>query len=229
MCAVTGDGRHVTEIGLARFESPNSVMYIGLVSTELAFVSVPCMPWHPLNWVSPNRLSQCGLAQDGCAMCCYCALLNIRLNRTQSCVLPSTTLQARNIQFGWISYLQGQNCDKIMGFKFCDTLKPHVGQMQDGRHPKNKISMSPIPVLELDFCVYCKVFNGEDRVSKWLQVMLSILRSFLKLSYTENIYHFFQSDLHYWYSMGIDIKFMHVSSFMLLSSNMVLSSVQHFK
>ena len=52
-----------------------------------------------------------------------------------------------------------------MGFKFCDTLKPHVGQIQDGRHQNNKISMSPIPVLELDFCVYCKVFNGEDRVS----------------------------------------------------------------
>ena len=43
----------------------------------------------------------------------------------------------------------------------------------------NKISMSPIPVVELDFCVYCKVFSGEDRVSWWLQVMVSILRSFL--------------------------------------------------
>ena len=52
-----------------------------------------------------------------------------------------------------------------MGFKFCDTLTPHVGQIQDGRHPNNKISMSPILVLELDFCVYCKVFNGEDKVS----------------------------------------------------------------
>ena len=52
-----------------------------------------------------------------------------------------------------------------MRFKFCDTLKPYVGQIQDGRHPNNKISMSPIPVLELDFCVYWKVFNGEDRVS----------------------------------------------------------------
>ena len=51
-----------------------------------------------------------------------------------------------------------------MGFKICDTLTPHVGH-QDGRHPNNKISMSPIPVLELDFCVYCKVFNSEDRVS----------------------------------------------------------------
>ena len=116
-----------------------------------------------------------------------------------------------------------------MGFKFCDTLKPHVGQIQDGRHPKNKISMSPIPVLELDFCVYCKVFNGEDRVSKWLQVMLSILRSFLKLSYTENIYHFLQSELHQifygnWYQI-----YAHVIFYVTVQLYMVLSSVQHFK
>ena len=52
-----------------------------------------------------------------------------------------------------------------MGFKFCDTSEPQFGQIQDGRHPNNKISMFPIPVLELDFCVYCKVFNGKDRVS----------------------------------------------------------------
>ena len=44
-------------------------------------------------------------------------------------------------------------------------LKSHVEQIQNGRHPNNKISMSPIPVLELDFCVYCKVCNGEDRLS----------------------------------------------------------------
>ena len=52
-----------------------------------------------------------------------------------------------------------------MGFKFCDTLTPHFGQIKDGRHPNNKISMFLIQVLEFDFCVYCKVFNGEDRVS----------------------------------------------------------------
>ena len=51
-----------------------------------------------------------------------------------------------------------------MGFKFCDTLKPHVGQIQDVLPPNNKINMSPVPVLELDFCIYCKVFIGEDRV-----------------------------------------------------------------
>ena len=48
-----------------------------------------------------------------------------------------------------------------MGFKFCDTLKPHAGQIQDGLHPKNKISTSLIPGLALDFCVYCKISNGE--------------------------------------------------------------------
>ena len=36
--------------------------------------------------------------------------------------------------------------------------------------------------------------------------MVSILRSFLKLNYTENIYHFLQNDIHYWCFMGIDIK-----------------------
>ena len=48
-----------------------------------------------------------------------------------------------------------------MGFKSCDTLKPHVGQIQDVRHPNNKINMSPIPVLELDFCVYCNVLMAK--------------------------------------------------------------------
>ena len=52
-----------------------------------------------------------------------------------------------------------------MGVKLCDTLKPHVEQIQDGRHPNNKINMSTVPVLEYNFCVYFKVFNGKDRVS----------------------------------------------------------------
>ena len=52
-----------------------------------------------------------------------------------------------------------------MGFKFCDTLEPHDGQIKDGHQPNNNSSISPIPVLELDFCVYCKAFNGKDRVS----------------------------------------------------------------
>ena len=91
MCAVSGDGWHVTEMRLARFESSNSV--------RVDIVSI------------------------GTKLC------------------------------------------KIMGFKFCNTLKPHVGQIQDGRHPNNKISMFRIPVLKLDFCAYCKVFNGKDRVS----------------------------------------------------------------
>ena len=48
-----------------------------------------------------------------------------------------------------------------MGLKFCDTLIPYNRQIQDGRHPNYKISMSPVPVLELDCCVYFKVFDGE--------------------------------------------------------------------
>ena len=49
-----------------------------------------------------------------------------------------------------------------MGFKFHNTLKPHFGQIQDGRHPHNKISMSSVPVLELDFRVYFNFFSGEE-------------------------------------------------------------------
>ena len=42
-----------------------------------------------------------------------------------------------------------------MEFKFRNTLKRHFGQIQDGRHPNNNISMSLVPVLELDIlCLF---------------------------------------------------------------------------
>ena len=49
-----------------------------------------------------------------------------------------------------------------MSFKFSNTLKPHFGQIQDGRHPNNKISMSSVPVLELKFFCIAYDFSGEE-------------------------------------------------------------------
>ena len=46
------------------------------------------------------------------------------------------------------------------GVQILQHHKASFGQIQDGHHPHNKINMSPVPVLELDF-VYGKVCKGE--------------------------------------------------------------------
>ena len=87
-----------------------------------------------------------------------------------------------------------------MGFKFCDTSKPHFGQIQDGRHPNNKINVYLVTVLEFDFCVYCNFFNGKVSITQSILMITGHGIHFgviLKLNYTENMYHFLQNDFHY--------------------------------
>ena len=77
-----------------------------------------------------------------------------------------------------------------MGFEFCHTLKLYLGLPHDGRHPNNNISLSLVPVLKLDFCAYCKVFDSEVSIG-WTILMIaghgSHFEVILKLIYTENI------------------------------------------
>ena len=99
----------------------------------------------------------------GCALATSLRSPTVRAGsptKAQPCVPPISTMHGQPFLIP-LSYLWDNNNEKITGLKFCDTLKPHLGQMQNGRHPNNKNNMFEVSVLGFDIFV---VFSAEKSI-----------------------------------------------------------------